>query len=143
MGREEAPKPPLAGVVYGEIAYWMVIVGMVIAIAGSFIYLTSGGYVDSECLLAHLWAGADVHTIWEECAGIDEVPHGHWYLGMLGYGDAIAMLGIAIACLAAVVGMWGSVAAMFKEKEMLFAVFALVVAVILTLAAMGVITLKH
>jgi uncharacterized membrane protein len=71
------------------------------------------------------------------------MPHGHWYLGKLGYGDAIAMLGIAVSCFAAVIGMWGATFAMFRDKEKLYAAFALIVALLLTLCALGIISVKH
>jgi hypothetical protein len=141
--KEEAPKPPIAGIIYGEIAYWLVIIGMLVAIAGSAMYLTAGGYVDQTCFLGHLWKGDDVHTIWEECAGVSEVPHGHWYIGMLSYGDAVAMLGIAIGCFAAVIGMWGAFLGMLRSKESIYIIFALIVAIILLLSALGIISLKH
>jgi len=139
---EEKPKPPLAGVVYGEIAFTLVVVGGIISLIGIGMYLSSGGYMDKSCLLSELWSGKEAHEIWEKCAG--EVPHGHWYLSKLGNGDAIAMAGIAVACLGGVFGLWGLFVALVKSKEKpMYIGFAFVVAVILTLAAMGIITIKH
>ena len=143
MERDKAPKPPLAGIIYGEIAYWILLIGMMVAVVGSGIYLYSGGYVDATCLLNHLWQGADTHTIWEECAGVKEIPQGHWYLGMLHQADAIAMLGIAIGSVAAVFGMWGAFIGILRSREKMYIVFALIIAVILTLSALGVITIAH
>lgn len=119
----------------------MVIAGMVIAVIGSAIYMSSGGYADKTCLLSELWSGKETHEIWEKCAG--EIPQGHWYLSKLGYGDAIAMLGIAVSCFAAITGMWGATFAMFREKEIFYAILALIVAVLLTLCALGIISVKH
>ena len=136
-------KPPRAGIVYGEIAYWILIVGLMVAIVGSVIYIASDGYVNKTCLLDHLWQGADIHTIWEECAGASEPPQGHWYLGMLSQPDGIAMLGIAISCLAAVFGTWGAFVQMVRSRERLYPIFALIIAIILTLSALGIISLKH
>lgn len=139
---EERPKPPIAGIIYGEIAYWVVIAGMVIAIAGTAIYMTGTGFVDKDCILEELWAGAPADEVWEKCAGV-ETPHGHWYLTKLGMGDGIAMAGIALGCLAAVIGMWGAFFGMLRDKGGIYIAFALVVAIILTLSAAGLIALKH
>ena len=140
---QEKPKPPLSGIVYGEVAYWMALVGVIISIVGMGMYFTSEtNYVNSKCLLSSLWAGKDAHTIWEECA--KNVPHSHWYLEKLNTGDGVAMLGIALSCLAAVIGVWLSFLTMLKEKErVLFVAMSFIVAAILTASALGIISLKH
>jgi hypothetical protein len=138
---EEHPKPPIAGVIYGTICYWIVMAGIAVAIVGMIVYFTSDGYVAKECLLEMLWAGEEVEAIWQECAGAEEIPGGHWYLGVLSKGDGIAMLGIAITAVAAVFGMWGALWGTVRSGERLFAVFALIVAVILTASAIGLVSL--
>lgn len=143
MKIDEVPKPPISGIIYGEIAYWIAIIGVVIAIVGSAIYMTSGGYLDKVSLLNHLWRGSDCQTIWKECAGLAEVPRGYWYLGMWSYGDAIAMLGIAVASIAAVVGMWGAFVATVRRREWIYVIFSLAIAAVLTLSALGIIALKE
>lgn len=140
---QDAPRPPLAGIIYAEIAYWVLLTGMLVAIIGLGIYLASDGYVKQDCLLDGLWDGETAETIWEECAGLEETPEGHWYLGELSKADALAMGGIALGCLAAVVGMWGAAVAMFQSKQRLYVAFALTIAVVLTLSALGIIALEH
>ncbi|RLI84445.1 DUF1634 domain-containing protein [Archaeoglobales archaeon] len=142
FGPEFRPKPPLSGVVYGEIAYWIVLTGTVLSIIGvSMILTTNANYIDSTCLLNGLWGGDNPSAIWEKCAGTN--PKGHWYLGKLNTGDGIAMLGIALACMAAVFGVWGSTFALFRDREYFFVVFAFVVALILTASALGIIHAGH
>lgn len=140
---QDAPQPPLAGIVYGEIAYWVLLVGVLIAVIGIGIYLVSDGYVKQDCLLDKLWDGETAETIWQGCAGLEETPEGHWYLDKLSKADALAMGGIALGCLSAVVGMWGASIAMFRSKEKLYVAFALVIAMVLTLSALGIIALEH
>lgn len=153
MKEEERPKPPIAGVIYGELAYWIIIIGTVIAIIGLAIYLVAPPEevtVEKSCLLENLWAGCtsetggsvgcDASTIWERCSPMD-MPHGHWYIGYLSYGDGIAMAGIAIGSLAAVVGMWGAFIGMFRSKDTVFIILALVVAIILTASAAGLLSI--
>jgi len=140
--RERVPKPPFAGIVYGEITYWLAVVGVMIALAGMVIYLTRGGYLNEASLLKDLWRGDPVRSIWTECAGAAEVPGGYWYLGRLGQGDCLAMLGIVVTCMAAVAGMWGAVFGLLRSKASIYILFALIVAVILTLSASGVVALE-
>lgn len=153
MKEEERPKPPIAGVIYGEIAYWIIIVGTVIAIIGLALYLVAPSenvIVEKSCLLENLWAGCtsetggsigcDASTIWERCSPM-HMPHGHWYIGYLSSGDGIAMAGIAIGCLAAVVGMWGAFIGMLRSKETVFIILSLVVAIILTASAAGLLSI--
>ena len=109
MEKDKAPTPPREGIVYGEVAYWLLLVGVIIAMVGSVVYMASQGYVDKTCLLDNLWRGSDCLTIWRECAGVSGTPEGHWYLSVLPQPDAIAMVGISISCLAAVFGMWEAV----------------------------------
>ncbi|MFO7876102.1 MAG: hypothetical protein R6U55_05925 [Desulfovermiculus sp.] len=135
----QATKPLLSGVIYGEFAYWTALVGMGVSIVGIVLYLIGlNQLVDPQILLAGLFEGLDANQIWEQAAG-SEALHGHWYLSVLAKSDAIAMLGIAICCLAGVLGIWGAVVGMIasKEKPYIFLVFALIIAVILTMSAAG------
>jgi len=143
MGMDKAPKPPIAGIIYGEFAFWLVIIGLIVAVVGSIIYFATEGYVNKEALLESLWEGADSKTIWEEHSTDRQEPHGHWYLSKLTNGDAIAMAGIAIACFAAVIGMWGVLVGMLRSRDKIYIVFALIIAVILTLSALGILSLEH
>ena len=140
----ERPKPPIAGVIYGTICYWIVVVGILVAIVGMSMYFVSGGCLDTEILLDSLWERKVVEEVWAEASCIGEVPEGHWYLNLdlLSHGDVIAMVGVAIICGAAVVGMWGAFVGTVRSRERLYAVLALIIAVILTLSAIGVITLE-
>jgi len=140
MNNESIPKPPLAGVLYGRICYWIVLIGIFISIIGMIIYFTSDGCIDRETLWQGIWSGADKETLWQNnCTG-EDVPHGHWYFGQLGDGDALAMLGVAVCSVAAVIGMWAAFGATVREKERVYSIFALIVAVILTLGAIGIIS---
>lgn len=136
---DKAPKPPVAGILYGEIAYWVAIVGVLIAIVGIVVYLVSGGYLDKTSLCPALWRGETARAIWKECGGVAGVPHNYWFLGRLGKGDCLAMLGIAVACLAGVVGMWRVVFGLLRNKGGIYILFAFIIAVILSLSALEII----
>ena len=132
------PKPPSAGVIYGEIAYWVAMIGITIALIGSTIYLLLGGYFNETSLFDCLWEGDTTDTIWSNCVGVASAPHGFWYLHRLGEGDCLAMLGVSVACIAAAIGMWSVAFMMMRKKDNIFAIFSLIVAVILTMGVMGI-----
>ncbi len=138
MDTQEAPKPPLAGVIYGRICYWIVMLGILVAVVGMIIYFASDGHMDKAQFLDLLWDGEEAEVIWETASIDGEVPEGHWFLSALSHGDVIAMLGIAICCLAAVIGMWGALVGTVRSGERMYALFALIVSCILTASAMGV-----
>ena len=139
---KERPKPPMAGIVYGQIAYLFVIIGLLVALIGTVIYFTSDGYVNKECVLDKIWDGEKAEVIWQECAGESEIPTGHWYFGKLSDGDGIATLGIAIASVAAAFGMWGAFIAMWRARDRLYMIFALVAAIVISLSALGIIQME-
>ena len=138
---DSALKPPAAAIIYGKIVYWLAIIGVVIALAGIAVYLASGGYLSKSSMLPDLWRGDPVRTLWKECANTAGVPSEYWYLGMLSKGDCLAMLGIGVACIAAVAGMWGVVFRLLRSKGGIYIVFALIIAAILTLSASGIINI--
>jgi len=143
MEDRDETKALLSGIIYGDCAYYIALVGMVVSMVGIIIYFFGvNQYFDANVMINHLMAGEDADTIWKE-ATEGEVLYGHWYLGKMAFSDAISMLGIGICCCAAVVGAWGSVIGMIlnKEKPYLFLVFALIIAVILICSAAGLISL--
>jgi len=138
---DRAPKPPVAAIIYGEITYRLAITGLVIAMIGMVIYLAFGGYLDKAAITRDIWRGDTVRTIWKDSAGVPGVPSGYWYLGRLAKGDCLAMLGIVVACAAAVVGMWGAAFGLLRSKGGIYIIFAIIIAAILTLSASGIISI--
>ena len=141
---ELRPKPLLSGIVYGHVVFWLVIVGALLGLTGMAGYLFEGSqFFDADVLLKELLAGRDVRTIWARAAD-SEVLRGRWYLSCLACGDGLAMLGISICCWAGVVGIWAALLGMLvgKERPRMFALFGLIVALILSLSATGVISLR-
>lgn len=139
MENDKEIKPPAAGIVYGTVARCVIIIGVIIAITGSIMYFASNGYLDRETLITDLWQGIDCGTIWQTCASNNAGFQDHWYLSWLSCGDAIAMLGIAVTCLAGVIGMWGALLGTIRSKTKMYVIFTFITAVVLTLSAIGVV----
>ena len=63
---EARPEISRAGIVYGDIIYWVTIAGTVLTLIGSVITFTvSGQYMDAGQLLENIWAGKTVDEIWQ------------------------------------------------------------------------------
>ena len=135
------PEAPVAGIVYGKIAYSIAMTGVFITTVGSALYLVFGGYLSETSFLQDLFKGDSVRTTWAQLVGVAGIPHECWYLGRLCQGDCLAMLGIALVCLAGVVAMWGVALELLRSKGGVYIILAVVVAVILTLSASGLITI--
>ncbi len=144
MEKNTAPVQPREGAVYGTIVYWLLIVGVLTAIIGSGLYLASGSAscLDKSALLDYLWRGSKCETIWKGLGAVNLPLSWGSSLGMLSNGDMIAMLGIDITAVAAVLGMWGAAIMMMRRKGRLHMVFAVVIAVVLTLSVLGVVQLE-
>lgn len=143
MNEENAPKPLFSGVIYGEFAFWLAVIGSAIAIIGMMIYFSGNQFFDAQGLLSGLWSGQTAEEIWRNASATKEVIHGHWYLDYLTTSDGIAMLGIGVSCLAGVLGAWGSFLVMVTKKDnpTVFMVFAGLISLLLTASAFGLITM--
>jgi hypothetical protein len=137
-----SPSPPREGIIYGTITHWLLVVGMAVTVIGMVIYIASPGYSDKAVLLSHLWQGCNCQTIWMAASGSSQPPAWYSSLGMLSHGDMVATLGIAIASLAAVFGMWGAAFQLVRSKGRFYIVFAFIIAVVLTLSALGIVKLE-
>lgn len=140
MNENIPPEVPIAGVVYGETVYWGTILGSLISIVGATIAMLGADCcVDPSYVFSAIWDGQSTATIWETAMG--RIPNGHWYLSQLGRGDSIAMFGLAIGVFSVVPGMIASAIVMFRKKEPLYAVFALVAAGLCCFSCLGVISM--
>ncbi len=147
----EKPKPPIEGIIYGETAAIITIIGICIAIAGIVVGVTSGNdIVDFQKLVNDLLSGKSEYYIWNHDSKLGDLQHTkYWFFNMLNYGTGIAMTGIAIAIFGGIVGALGIFISMFRSKEVLlykkglYTILSLVIVLILILAAAGVISLRH
>ena len=143
MERQEGPKPLLSGVVYGQCAFVIALIGFAVSVGAIVWYFFAGRqFFDADRLMQDLWSGKDVAYIWRHAADSNILP-GHWYLQKLAFADGISMLGIGIICLAGVVGSWAAWLTMLirREKPRIFLIFAFIISLLLTASATGLIVL--
>jgi hypothetical protein len=145
----QRPRVPVEGIVYGEIAAWITVVGMAVAVVGLVAgFIHGGGILDETGVLSDLFGGRGEGAIWLRDSVFSHMPEHYWFLKERLSGDELAMIGLVLACYGGVVGTWGMFLSMFRKKEVLlhtgglYAVLAGIVALILTLAASGIISLS-
>ena len=131
----ERPKPPLAALIYGEIVYWGVLLGSVIAIVGSVLAFLGDNFVPVSYWLSAIWQGKSVAQTWEGATG--SLPMGHWYLPHLTTGDGLTALGLSLGVFAVVPALFLSAAVLFKEGERLYGLLALAGGVVVMLGVLG------
>ena len=131
-------KAPLAGLIYGQIVYWGVMVGALIVIAGSIVsFVTNDNYVPVSYWLSSVWRGDSPSRIWHGITG--ELPMGHWYFSHLTTGDGLTALGISLAVFSVVPALFVSSLALFKEGDKLYGALTLVCGVIVLTGVLGLI----
>ncbi len=114
-------KPPFEGKVYGEISGWITILGIVVALIGNFISLTTGNSIfNYDSTVRDLFQGCGESTIWVKDTVFHAEPYGYWFLSKLSYGDGVAMLGIAMVIYGGIIGVLSLLIVMFRSKEVLF-----------------------
>lgn len=137
MGTEEKPKPPLSGVVYGEIIYWGVWIGSLIVVIGSAMaFLTDANYIDPSYCISLIWEGMPSEKIWKGAIG--SLPHKFWYLLHLKTGDGLAAFGLALGVSSVIPALISAAIILIKKKERFFASLALIAALIVFVSMAGI-----
>jgi len=131
-------KAPLAGLIYGQIIYWGVMLGSMIVIFGSIVaFTTTNNFVPVSYWLSSVWKGNSPSEIWQGITG--SLPMGHWYFSHLRTGDGLSALGISLAVFSVVPALFLSSAVLFKEGNKLYGTLALVCGIIVLTGVMGLI----
>ena len=133
--KEEKPKPPIAGIIYGEIVYWGVLAGSLIVIAGSVLAFLGDNYVPVSYWISSIWKGETVLQTWVGATGA--LPSGHWYLSHLSTGDGLSAFGISLGVFSVVPALFLSGVALLKEKQWLYGSLALVGCLVVVIAVLG------
>lgn len=139
---------PKSGIIYGELGFWFVIVGVIVGIIGLIWYLSGETQViDPNSFITSLWKGDNIQQIWNEASN-GGVRYGHWYLNELSTGDGLALIGISICCLGALAGTLGiffnmalSKNSKTEKKGKVYLTLSFVMTIILTLSSLGIISM--
>ncbi len=138
------PDMPRAQLVYGEVIYWLCIVGAAICTIGPIVSLM---YVDNNVLNPHfvfaaLWEGQSAQGIWQTAG--DGFPGGHFFLQHITTGDGLTQFGVALGSIAALPALFFAGLAYLKEepRNNLYAILSLWVMTLIGFSAVGVLALK-
>ncbi len=133
--KDDSLKPPLAGVIYGEIVYWGLLISCVVVIVGSVLSFLGNSYVPVSYWLSTIWKGESVAEIWKGAVGA--LPNGHWYLDHLSKGDALTAFGISLGVFPVIPGLLLCGLTLLKEKEILYGLLAIGCGIIVIIGLLG------
>lgn len=135
---EERPSISKAGIVYGDMIYWITIVATFIVLIGSVMTftMTEGNYLAPSYMLSAIWQGTKVDDIWIGAVGAP--PNGHWYMEHLTSGNGITAFGIALGVFSVIPAIFASAYYLYKDKEKFYAVLGAIGGLITILAMMGI-----
>ena len=132
-GYHDKPVVPVAGVIYGDIVYWITIVATFVVLIGSVMtFVTTNNYIDPNYMLSAIWEGKNVEEIWIGAVGAQ--PDGHWYLPQITTGNGLTAAGIALGVFSVIPGIIGAAVLLFKQGERLFGTLAVISAIITSVA---------
>lgn len=126
-------------VLYGSLLQKGMMIGMVMLFVTFAIYVFGimDPYVPVEELSTYWGLGVN------EYLQALNIPHGWGWVGMLQYGDFLNFLGVAVLSGITILCYLAIVPTLLKSGDKVYAVLALLEAVILTLAASGILTAGH
>ncbi len=136
MNEETIPKPPLTSIVFGLIVYWVTWIGSIIVVIGAVVaFVSKANFVPPAYWFTSLWEGKSAAKIWEGIAS--STPVGHWYMSQLATGDGLSALGLSIGVSSVTLALLVSALMLFKSKSVLYGMLALVAALIIIVATLG------
>ncbi len=136
--KEVKPKPPLAGLLFGETIYWGVMLGSVLVVIGSVLSFLGDNYVPVSYWLSASWKGEHLAEIWKHApGGPGGLPMGHWYLPHLTTGDGLCAFGISLGVFSVAPALLLAAFGLYKDGETLYGSLALVCAVIVMIGVLG------
>lgn len=135
-GYHHKPVAPLAGIIYSDLVYWITIVATLMVLVGSIIaFVTTNYYIEPSYMLSAVWQGKTVEEIWQGAIGTQ--PDGHWYLPHLTTGNGMMAGGTALGVFSVIPAIIGAAVVLFKEKEVLFGILAVIAAIITSVAVVS------
>jgi uncharacterized membrane protein len=131
-------KAPLAGLIYGQIVYWGVMIGALIVIVGTIVsFVTDDNFVPVSYWLSSVWKGDSPSRIWHGITG--RLPMGHWYFSHLTTGDGLTAFGISLSVFSVVPALFVSSVVLFMERDKLYGALTLICGLIVLTGVLGLI----
>lgn len=141
MNEEKKLKDLFVGIVYGEVVYWTVLTASIVVIIGSVLaFVTEANFASPSYWITSIWEGKSTTEVWEEST-INSLPPSHWYLSHLATGDGLAALGISLGVFSIVPALVCSAVVLLKRKSFFFGSLALIAAIIVMVAMVGLLPL--
>lgn len=138
---EEIPKPPLSGIVYGELIYWIVLAGTAVVILGSVLaFITESNFADVSYWISSIWDGKETSEIWEGTSR-GSLPRNHWYLSHLTTGDGLTAFGISLGVFSVIMALFGTSIVLYRGQNKLYGSLAVIAALIVIIAMLQLIPL--
>jgi len=129
----------LASKIYGEIAYWLAIVGVAISLVGCIILLTHY-HENATCTLSALIKGDPPHEILASCLQITSFNIKYVIKAGKTIGLQLDLIGLFIFGLAVTISIVIASGFMLKDRVISYGIISIVLALILILSMLGLIT---
>ena len=132
---------PIAGVVYGDIIYWITILASVLVLVGTVeTFISTTNSIPPAYLLSSVLEGKSVSQIWQG-SPFGAIPHGHWYLDILPTGEGLSTSGLALGVFGVIPASFASAYFLWRSHNVFFAFLAVVSGLITITSMLGVIPL--
>ena len=138
----EKPKMPLSQLVFGESVYWFCVAAAIVCMIGPVLAFMAvdANIMNPHFLFASIFDGNTADIIWEKVAG--GFPGGHFWANNIKKGDGFTQLGLVIGCACALPALVLTAAVFLmskKEKSILWALFSLGIAALITVSVIGIV----
>jgi hypothetical protein len=96
----EKLRVPFAGIVVGDIIYWVCIIGAFICMVGPVVSILhpNNNVADPFNVFSLVWGGKSAREIWAAVTPDGRYPGPHFWIHNLTKGDGITQLGVWLAC---------------------------------------------
>ena len=97
---EERPRVPFAGIVVGDIIYWICITAAFISMIGPVVSILfpDNNVSDPYYIFSLVWEGKNSSEVWAAVTPEGKYPGPQYWIYNLSKGDGITQLGVWLAC---------------------------------------------
>lgn len=143
---EEKPRVPIAGVVIGDIIYWICIIAAFIAMVGPVLSIVSpdNNVSDPHKIFSLVWEGKTSDEVWAAVTPDSKFPGPHFWVHHISKGDGITQLGVWLACICSLPAVFiGGIVYLFglggARRSMTYFILCWFVAFMITFSMLGIV----